>query len=787
MKTKILFFLILFNFIQLKGILNLEHSPPANFQAELMLTIDQPEKIKQVFFYFRAMGDLNYKQLEKNQIKDNEIIFKIPSRAEFTDGIEYYFKVETKKGEIYSLPRLNANFNPFRLINSDHQKNSSSGFVLLSPDKNYKTTGELVIAVSYFTISEKIDPGSIKLVINDKVTAAEIGKNILVYQIESLAKTNYEFYVKATSQGRQIRSPVWKFKPQQYDLPWNLAGDAKLDMQLDSEKSDTTKAENELQTDLNLNLKAREDWWRARSYVFISSRETKNKQPVNRYYLKFGYPLGEITLGDYFANGNSFAAYGKYIRGFAYELHLDNFRFYSAYGQIQRSTNGSSYSDITDSLQYKAGTFQRKTIALRGEIGSQRSFCWGLEFVKNKDDIGSLAKKYYEQPDSSYSVTPKDNVVIATDARLALFQQKLVWNTELAMSLYNSDILGGAVSIDSLEADLEQDIDLPIDPQKWEDFFVINENIEPVIPGWSSLAFKTNLRAFFHRNLVNVSYSAVGSSFHSLATDYVQSDASIFSVNDNITFLENRMNLNLGFSTFSDNVYDHKISTTSSYNYYGQIYYRPQRLPDFRMGMNISDSQNEDAEVPYQNIYYDYQFSVIYPYNPWDAIVELNYNHSNSENEYSSSYQNYEAENKSELTRNKIALNMQRELMNSKLKLGVSFSANSNPAYINYADSSNVWQQIKEESSYNFCSFYIRNNWYKLAEKWQPYAKFRFSSYTGNVDTQNTFSLGTGTNYWLNAKTTVVWENRLYIYRNADDNGKNWHEYETGIKMKYRF
>ncbi len=86
-----------------------------------------------------------------------------------------------------------------------------------------------------------------------------------------------------------------------------------------------------------------------------------------------------------------------------------------------------------------------------------------------------MKRKYYAFPDEELAVvSPEDNLVMGADLTLTLLQKKLIWGNEVGFSFFNSNILNGASSQDSLEN--EFDTDIPFDPEAWEWIFIINKN-----------------------------------------------------------------------------------------------------------------------------------------------------------------------------------------------------------------------------------------------------------------------------------------------------------------------
>ncbi len=171
--------------------------------------------------------------------------------------------------------------------------------------------------------------------------------------------------------------------------------------------------------------------------------------------------------------------------------------------------------------------------------------------------------------------SPQDNIVIGSDIKLSNRSRRLSLEAGWAFSMLNTDIWDGAISLDELDT-LMDDVDddslmgfvslsgeLPIigafpDPIDYEDLFVINQNMVPLIPfdidsaqladeplkaiaTMPSLAYYYKLSANYYNNRVSVEYNRVGPKFNSLGNPYLQSDIREFIVTDRVRLLKNKL------------------------------------------------------------------------------------------------------------------------------------------------------------------------------------------------------------------------------------------------------
>ena len=782
---KNIFYLLFFTFsVLLFSDIVMFHEVPVKVQSgkslELVLEIrDGFDLTDRAYCYYRNFGDLGYQEIDMTKGTETEPQFSvtIPGDQLNGEGLEYYFKIIDKDGNGFTSPENQALANPYRISLIVPQKYSDA-FIQLSPDPMFAADlKNPVIAVSYFALKNDLDLKSIQIIFDGKVAeSAKKSDNMIIYKPKNILPGSHNYYVSAKlKNGSKIKSKIWQLNiPEKYfQMPLNISGNVTLNTYLSSLNADYLEEnDNELRSNFQLNFKGNHRWLHFHSKLYFSSLERRNKQPVNRYNFGIKVPHFEVIAGDYSPDFSGFSISGKNVRGVYNRLFFNNFRMMTVFGSIRRDTNGKitieqDESGDTDTT-YVAGTFRRNTAALRLELGNRNHFLWGLNITKNKDDKNSLEEKYYLTTDSLTLTTPKDNLILGTDFRFAFADQRIVLGTEAAMSLYNSNILDGAISLDSLEADF--DTEFPIDPEKWENVFVINENVQPIKPGLSNLAYKTFLRAFVGGNLLNVSYSAVGSAYNSLSANYLQNDAQTISVYDNLNLLNNSLSLNLGIKLISDNIYDEKDFTTSTINYFGNIYYAQENLPYFSFSFNNNNSKN-DADSTYSSVDIksaSYTFGTGYKLDKISfAPTKFGFNFNNL-----SSVDN--AGNTFDFKKNNITFSAKSKFTELPLSTVVSYSLSLNKDKI-----------LSQKSNYH--SIYLKGTLSLMEEKLNPYLDFRYSKFGGEIDDQNLEIMNLGTSFNLNRDTYLSTNLGLKFYQNNDEDNSNYSKVIWRFKISRRF
>ncbi len=785
MKKNVLVISILIFTAMLYGAINLTHTPIPKFKVGETVSIklfvsDGFDEIKEVNLYYRETGEQTYKflKMDKGSSSNPEFELLLTDTHEYKAGLEYYFQIIKKSGMEETLRKIQPEINPYS-VQAEISESTSDIFALLSPDPNFPITGEnFVIAISTFALDQQID--ELQFYFNGKDVTSRIEKysNMLVYKVSNAKHAMHNFYIKARlNNGAMVESVHWNTKVTKklFELPMNMEGRAIFTSDVMSKSAENDDYDDDdKKADLLLLLNGDKNWFRFKSKLFLSSLETHKEQSVNRYSIKMNVPYFGLSLGDYSPNYGAYTLRSTNIRGVHTKLDFKNFRLLVSSGTNKRKINGESYLDSLGTTQIDAGTFKRNTLSTRMEVGNKRGFIWGFSFVKNRDKLDSLDEIYYladpDSEDTDVMVKPVDNLVVGTDANLALFKQKVKFGAEVAMSYYNTNIIDGPMSADSINAEFDTDLDLPIDPADLEDIFIINKNIEPFKPGVANLAYKTYIRAYFLKNLLNISYSAVGSSFNSIATSSVQKDQQTISINDNLQLLDNKLSLTVLMNIISDNVYDTKEMTTTTAKYMTQMFYRPNSRAFFNLSYSNSGTKDDASDETNSTEIKNYNFVLGGGYN-LEAIrsapTKLSLNFSNSANVD-------EKNNSFDYTTNYLIMSAKSDFTYLPLRTTMSYSLSLNE------------NQVDEYSS-NYHSLFMKGEFNFLEDKLRPYLDFRYTSYGGDIDKQSKQLLNLGSKYNIFSQTSISTNVGIVAYQNNDVEDSDYSQLNWELRISQRF
>jgi hypothetical protein len=775
MKKLILSLAILTTFLLLNAEIIIEHNPEITIDEGSVLDVQLDiisgfSEINSVFVLYRQQGELTFIELEMEKGSETEARFtaRLEEAAAYQSAVEYFFQIKDMKDQLSTVPAFQAENNAYRVaIAPPVLTLVNEGFVLLSPDLEYsEITNDFVVAISYFAIQDEIDINSIQLIFdgNDVSAGAEISSNMLVYNVTNASNGMHMYKITAKLlDGAEIESEVWRISIKDYSLKQklNLSGKAIFRSNYSSKKDDVD-TDTDKWANFLLQFGGEYNWLKFKSKIFVSSLETSNAQAVNRYNLSFYTKYFNLIGGDYTPNYGTFIMSSKNIMGVHSNLHFKYFRLKSTWGQSKRA------------VKYGNGTYTRNSIGIRTEVGSEDLFSWGFAVAKNKDDKTSISDSYYDNDTAS----PDDNIVIGTDFTLSLLKRKLLWGAEVALSYLNTNIYDGAMSLEEMEDSLDTEINLPFDPLDFEDIFVINDNVEPIIPGLSSLAYKTYLRAFFYNNFLNINYSAVGTSFNSYSSNFLQKDNAILSINDNVNLFNNKLFLSMNLSLTSDNIYDTKDVTTKSTNYSTQAMYRINNKSYVKLGYMGNESANDDSlvyEFSTQNITigggYHLKNLAVAP-----TRFNLSYNKyiNSGENEVVTDVTLGTTEtNEYETNKDNINFSIDSDFTNIPLETIISFTFSTT-------------DNLSSETDYK--SLFLKGMLSLNNKKLLPYASFNYTKLGGDYD-KNSVAFNLGTNYYLWSRTHLTTDIGAKMYADNDiaDGSQDFSLYTWRLKITQSF
>ncbi|NQV16707.1 hypothetical protein HQ531_14685, partial [bacterium] len=440
------------------------------------------------------------------------------------------------------------------------------------------------------------------------------------------------------------------------------------------------------------------DWAKIKIFANMTSKEDSTRQPQNRYGIKIRTSWLKYAFGDETPMMNKLALWGKRVRGHNIDLRFKYMNLHLVTGQTARAITGNASFDSTGSEWKRSGySFERGIFAIRPSFGTGKNFQFGLFYVHTRDSVNSVSTRPswwdgttfsqeltgvdgpFSVPfgDDSYALgdttipiqyflrgnNPEDNVVVGTDLELAFDDHRFVLESSVAFSLYNRNIIDGALSRAQLDtfgllsdttldgnigtgsfgdedsegnkegiplSNIDDMLDIPFlkafldddgkfDPANLADYFILNENLTlPVdvenlsagntLAALTTLAMHYALKLNYYGNFLHIDYDHVGPGYKALGSPVLRLDGKGWNgwkVTDKIRMLNNMLYLNLGFQSYKNNttsqdaVDDPRLAQNV---FSGGITFNPGRgLPTVSTNMKFFSRDNNIDEITVTN------------------------------------------------------------------------------------------------------------------------------------------------------------------------------------------
>lgn len=351
--------------------------------------------------------------------------------------------------------------------------------------------------------------------------------------------------------------------------------------------------------------------------------ESDNLQPQSRFSVDLESRFAKLGLGDRQPDFGEAVLYGTRVRGV--ELGLDSrlFGLKALTGTTRSGLDAIIRLDTLDNGAVElrrdfAGSYERKLHGIDLRFGERNGLVEsGLSFLKVKDeldgadvspaDFGLTESSYagdlfYQEGDTLASISPVDNVVAALRMNVNAFRGHLTARNQVAFSLHNSDIRGGAIT----DAELEElgAEGLPFTPEDVENLIVINEYFSPLDLAdgdvLNSSAILSNWGLVLGRNETQIGFRRIGGAYQSLGNSFLTPDQQELRLSDRFRMLGNQVYVDLGGALTSDNLdgqYDGSVGTTSRQSLtLGLGWYPRGRDIQARLGLEHQTESNESLD-----------------------------------------------------------------------------------------------------------------------------------------------------------------------------------------------
>lgn len=273
--------------------------------------------------------------------------------------------------------------------------------------------------------------------------------------------------------------------------------------------------------------------------VFVSSESSLQRQNMNRIYISSSPSasressvlsfVSSIGIGTFNPSFSDLTLNAADIAGVNLELTPGDFYFAAAGGRNRRGVEPDDDSP---------GTYSRDIYAVKTGVGSPFQSHVHLCMLYGKDKAGSIRE------DSTFLVTPGENLVASLDFGTVMFSDNFRLNAEIAGSSYTRDTRSPEVDSDEV-------------PQWVLDLAGINVSTGF---GWALDAASS---VKFTQHLLSVNFRRTGPGFASMGSPWLKSDEMSAEARADRFFLNRKLTLGVWYGWNTDNLTERDASTST--------------------------------------------------------------------------------------------------------------------------------------------------------------------------------------------------------------------------------
>jgi hypothetical protein len=259
----------------------------------------------------------------------------------------------------------------------------------------------------------------------------------------------------------------------------------------------------------------------------IGKQQSSFTQPFNQFGLSPSYKWITLHAGYRNLTWSPLTLGGHTFLGAAVELNPGKFRLGAMYGQLNKATA----LDTTQTLYFSNFNYRRTGMAARIGYGTEQSF-FDLIALKAKDEEGSLKGAHKGMADS-LGVAPAENIVTGYNMKISLWKNRIIFESDGALSLYTNDIDALPVADSAYEKDIE----------KISRIVKVNTSSELYGAIQASIRYRSK---FFS---VRLQYRYIEPGYQSMGAYFLNNDLENYTIAPSFTAWKNRIRFNgsLGF------------------------------------------------------------------------------------------------------------------------------------------------------------------------------------------------------------------------------------------------
>lgn len=276
-------------------------------------------------------------------------------------------------------------------------------------------------------------------------------------------------------------------------------------------------------------------------YFSISRQQSSFTQPFNQFGLSPTYKW--ITLHGGYRNlqYSPFTLAGHTFLGGGVDLHPGKLRVSAMYGRFNKAT----VLDTLQGLYTENFSYKRMGYAAKVGYGTDKSFI-DFSMLHAKDDEQSRPAAGGDLLDS-LKITPAENVVAGFQTRLSFLQNRLVFESDAAVSVYTTDARLGSLE-DSVST---------LDVGMLDKLTTINYSSEIYSAIQASVSYKVK------RLGMKIQYRRIDPGYKSMGSYFLNNDLENITLNPSVVTWKGKIRMTGSIGFQHDNLQDKKRATAS--------------------------------------------------------------------------------------------------------------------------------------------------------------------------------------------------------------------------------
>ncbi len=307
--------------------------------------------------------------------------------------------------------------------------------------------------------------------------------------------------------------------------------------------------------------------------IIYSTEGSSARQSIGQFAIHPSWSWGTAHIGDFSHKFSEYTLSNITIRGGGVEINPGLFRFQAVGGQTKRKVESSPDNSV----------FAQYAYGVKLGVGKEDESYFDLNFIKVKDDKGSLPLSLFQADSASadtvpqVGVTPQENLVAGANTILRLFTKRLVIKGEFAGAAYTRNLY----SSEELGEELPS---------------IVTNLFKPRISSNFDYAYRSE--ATFRHSVFNLKggYSYIGPGYTSLGLSSNLNDKRTIDAGLGLRLLKGRLSLQNSLQIQNDNVADQKLNTTTRTTYSITANARPTNKLSVMLNVMNNVMKNDNAD-----------------------------------------------------------------------------------------------------------------------------------------------------------------------------------------------